>query len=100
MKGVLESEESCGAHGAIGYCYWRLEQIDKEMEKPRAPIDVIVDRATGRRETQEKEWFAETVFLLEAVIENKKIIEADYSADANMLNTIKTYQAKFEERIK
>lgn len=90
MKHILESAESCGAHGVIGYCYWRIEQIHKEMNIPTAAINRMIDVATGYDKAKEKEWLDETIELLETVIENKKLIEADYENDEQMLRTIQS----------
>lgn len=94
MKPIFESAETCGAYGAIDYCYWRIKQIRAEMNKPTPAINQMIDAATGFAQDQDKKWLEEIVSLLESVIENKKTIEADYSGDEQMLTATRGYLAK------
>lgn len=89
MKPMFESQETFEAHAAIEYCYWRIKQLGKELNKSQSPLDQMIDDATGYGDKVYQGHKAETIELLESVIENKKIIEADYSGDAEFLEKIK-----------
>lgn len=81
MKNRWDSAESFEAYAVIDYCYWRLEKLHKELSKPVASINALIDEATGFKDQKEKEIAQEIVSLLDSAIESKKFLELDFSAD-------------------
>jgi len=87
MKAIAESAEVFEAYAMIDYAYYMLKECQKKYFKPVAPIVQMADASCGYDRTKEE---AKTVIdFLELIIENKKIVEADYSGDENILNQIK-----------
>lgn len=86
MKNMWESKESFTAYATIDYCYWRLGELQKAMNKPTDAISQMVDKATGFDKKRDKDIYEEIKDLCESIIENKKIINADYADTEMMLN--------------
>ncbi len=89
MKNILESGEVFEAYAVIDFCYFELQEIGKELSKPQHALEIMIDNSTGYREARNKELTETSISLLEQVIENKKIVEADYSGDLKTLNKLK-----------
>ena len=89
MKNILESPEVMGAYATIDASYYLLKDLLKELQVKRSPIEVMVDDATGYGADKLAKQKKEATELLKTVIENKKIIEADYSDDEKALNQIR-----------
>lgn len=91
MKNMLESGEVFEAYARIDYCYYRIAKLQKQMNKPRSPIEMAVDQACGYNPI--KEITKELIDLLKKVIESKKFIDDDYSGAQEALNkTLELYE--------
>lgn len=88
MKDIFESGEIFEAYAVIDLCYYGLQELQKELNKPKIPLYVMIDQATGFDKAQAKENKETAVELLEQIIKAKKIIEADYSNDEKMIDKI------------
>jgi len=88
MRDILESEEVMTAYITIDLCYYQIQGIRKEMEKPSSTIERAIDEATGYGKVRNRECMINLIERFESIIENKKIIEADYSADQKTLDRI------------
>ncbi len=86
MKNILESEKVFEAYAQIDYCYYMIGEINKKINKPLSPIEVIIDKTTGHNSSEQE--VKSLIGLLKTIIKNKKIIEADYSGDKAMLNNL------------
>lgn len=89
MKHILENHDVFRAYAEIDYCYYMLEELQKELSTPKDAITIMVDRASGYGEARTKELKESSIELLKTIIKNKKIIEADYSNDEKTLEAIK-----------
>jgi phosphate uptake regulator len=74
MKNKWESPEIFAAYAAIDFAYYQIGELQKLFHKPVA---------TGDKAETER-YIRQSLELCETIIENKKIIEADY-ADTEML---------------
>ena len=78
MKTLLESPESFAAYATIDGCYFAIGQMYKELKRIKPDNVVMSDD------------IAKTIIrLLNAVIKNKKTIDADYSKDKEFLAKVK-----------
>lgn len=82
MKEMFDSPESFQAHAVISYCYFRINQLSEESkQKPKSVIHAMIDEATGYNDHFKKERVSELKVLAKTIIENKKLIDADFSND-------------------
>lgn len=88
MKNMFENEEVFQAYAQIDYCYWGIKELQKDLNKPRSPIEMAIDVATGYDKHVVKENKSAVIELLKTIIKCKKLIEADYSGDEKALNEI------------
>ena len=89
MKNIMESAETFEAYAIIDCCYYGLKELNKEVSKPKDGLSLMIDKATGFSEHQNKKWIETSIELLNQIIEAKKLIEADYKNDSKMLAEIK-----------
>lgn len=92
MKNVFHSPEIFHAYAMIDLCYYELNEIYKDASKPKDAITMMIDKATGYSKSQDKKRVKKSIELLESIIENKKIIGADFESDIKTLNEIKTIE--------
>ena len=85
----MESAETFEAYAIIDCCYYGLKELNKEVSKPKDGLSLMIDKATGFSEHQNKKWIETSIELLNQIIEAKKLIEADYKNDSKMLAEIK-----------
>lgn len=90
MKYIISSPEVFNAYAAIDFAYAGLEDLQNELAIPVPTINAMVDKATGYDKIQNKKTIKTAISLIETVIKNKKIIEADYSGDEKFLNELKS----------
>lgn len=88
---MFESEAVFTAYATIDACYFCMQQVNEQMQKPRAPIERMIDETTGYGVAKAKERAETLVSLLEQIIENKKFIEAETSRDEQMLTALKQF---------
>lgn len=86
---MLENSETFECYAIIDCCYFQLNEIYKELSKPKNGIDIMIDEATGYGKAQTKKMKEDSISLLEQIIENKKKIEAPFDNDLEMLEKIK-----------
>ncbi len=91
MKGMFDNEETFTAYATIEAGMYMLSQILNQMtiDVPTNPIDALIDEITGFGEEKKKRYQEDIVICLVDIIEAKKIIEADYSRDEQLLNYFK-----------
>lgn len=89
MKNKIGMSEILCAHAEIDLCYLGLQMLYEEVSKEIAPIDKMIDNATGYSKEKNKENRENAIILLSRIIKAKKIIEVDYSGDENVLAEIK-----------
>jgi lysine/ornithine N-monooxygenase len=82
MKNILESPEIFHAYAQIDWAYWQIEKVQEAWNaaKPKSPIEAAVYDATGYGEAKDKEFTTQIMELLTVIIENKKIVGADYAS--------------------
>jgi hypothetical protein len=88
MKNIMESAETFEAYAVIDCCYYGLKELNKEIGKTKDGLSLMIDKATGFSEHQNKKWIETSIELLNQIIESKKLIEADYKNDSKMLAEI------------
>lgn len=88
MKNKMESAEVFCVYAEIDFCYLGLKMLYERVSKEIAPINKMVDDATGKTQSELKENRETAIDLLKRVIKAKKIIEADYSGDESMLSKL------------
>lgn len=59
------------------------------MNQPLTAIEKIIDEQTGHGKAKIIEWQKGAISLMECIIENKKIIEADTTNDEQVLSALK-----------
>ena len=84
----MQSAETFEAYAVIDCCYCGIKELNKEIGKPKDGISLMIDKATGFSEHQNKKWIETSIELLQQIIEAKKKIEADYENDSKMLAEI------------
>lgn len=89
MKNILESPETMSCYAQIDYCYYMIEQMYADVQKPLAPIEHLIDITTGYSKERIKKNKDTAIELLKTIIDCKKKIEADYSNDEKVLKNIK-----------
>jgi len=89
MKQILESSEVFMSYAQIDYCYYAIENILKELgiNNKRTSLEALIDKACSYNQNKEKT--KEVIGFVETIIENKKKIEADFSADEKTLEQLK-----------
>lgn len=96
MKSIMESAEVFEAYAQIDYCYYALKEVQNDLAKSsRSPLEIMIDNATGYGAEKDKECVEICISLLETIIDNKKIVEADYSGDEIMLGKLRLIMQKF-----
>jgi hypothetical protein len=88
MKNIMESSETFDAYAEIDLCYYLLKMLYENVSKEIAPINKMVDDATGKTQSELTENRETAINLLTRIITAKKIIEADYSGDETMLSKL------------
>lgn len=96
MKNMFESGEIFEAYARIDLRYYGVEQLNKEINKPRSGIEIAIDRQTGYDKYKTKKDIQTAIDLLKGIITDKKLIEADYSADDTFLSQL----IKLEQQLK
>ena len=88
---MRESKEAFSAYAEIESCVFFLGLITKELGKfsERSPISKAIDLATGYGKERSNFLFNSAIEVIERLIENKKIIEADYSKEVAILEYLK-----------
>lgn len=89
MKEMFESEEIFTAHATISAGYVMIQEYYKVLNQPRSPIDVAIDNATGFDKHRQQGIAKNIIVCLKDIIKAKKVIEADYSKDEEMIKAIK-----------
>lgn len=100
MKNIFESSEAFAAHAAIGAAYWMLSEIQKEVCAPdtRHAIERMIDKQTGYENHKYGIHTDRAIELIERIIEQKKIIEANTDNDVKMLNALKKIRSQFNSQ--
>jgi len=88
MKNILESPEVFEAYAKIDLLYYGLAELQKELNIKRSPIVEAIDNASGYTAAKLKDNKDVVIDIIKQIIENKKIIEADYSGDGKILNEV------------
>ena len=84
MKNIFESPEVMSAYAQIDLLYYGLEELSKQFlgeVKNQSPINQMIDEKTGFAKAKREEVRDSAIECLELIIEQKKIVEADYSED-------------------
>jgi hypothetical protein len=89
MKNRFESAEIFEAFTVIDVCYLQLEEMRKLPLSPPNVIEQMIDRATGFDKKLYDDRKKAIIELIELIIENKKIIEAPFAQDQELLDKIK-----------
>lgn len=85
---MFESKETFAAYANIDIAYYMIAEVNKNIPERHGIIKAI-DEATGYDKVLDAQLAQELIPCLELVIENKKIIEADFSKDVELLNRSK-----------
>lgn len=72
MRDVFENEETFIAYAEIDFCLFAIKEMSEVKGKPS------------------KKHILDTIALMECIIKNKKILEADYSNTENAIKELKT----------
>lgn len=88
MRYFLENSKMFEAQANIDFCYYMLNETLKGLSKPKAPIEIMIDSATGFSKAMTEKARLCAIDLLGQIIKNKKVMEADYTADAETLKEI------------
>lgn len=91
MKERTESPEMFEAYTRIEVNHTAFLKAYKQFFN-RKPIEIEVDKATGR----EVDIIKEMIEIMEATIKDKVFIEADTTMDEKTLNALKDYQEKLK----
>jgi hypothetical protein len=89
MKNPYESEETFTAYATIGAGFYMLGEIQKAINKPRAPIVQAIDAATGYDKHITELRLKNMIIILKDIIAAKKVLEDDYLASEQALNECK-----------
>lgn len=88
MKKRFESSETFDAYTTIEVGYFMLKKLNEEISKPISPINLAVDKTTGYDKKRNNDARDKAVSILKEVIEAKKLIEADYLKDQEMIDKL------------
>lgn len=86
---MFESSECFEAYAIIDYCHYMLAEIQKDMNKKRSPIDIMIDNASGYSKAKADEVSNQIISLFEEIIKNKRILGAPISGNVKSLKEIK-----------
>lgn len=89
----MDSPEVFEAYARIDFRYYGIKELLKELKASdigKSPIDLMIDRATGYSQEQNRQRIKVGIELLKGIIEDKKFIEADTSADEKTLSELKS----------
>lgn len=89
MKNIFESGEVFEAYARIDLRYYGIEQLSKDLNKPRSPLEIMIDEQTGYGKEKNRKDIKTAIELIKGIIADKKIIEADYSGDEKFLNELR-----------
>lgn len=85
MKHILDSPEVFETYARIDYAYWRLQKVYSKLFD-KSPIEGMIDKATG----YDNQLLNEAISIIEDIIRNKELIEADTARDREMLEQIES----------
>lgn len=85
MKRILDSPEVFEIYTQIDYAYWRLQKVYSQLFD-KIPIEGMIDKATG----YDNQLLNEAISIIEDIIRNKELIEADTIRDKETLEQIKS----------
>lgn len=88
MKNIFENGEVFEAYAKIDLLYYGLAELSEDLNIKRSPIVMAIDDASGYAAAKLKENKETAIDLIQQIIDNKKIIEADYSSEEKMLNIL------------
>lgn len=88
MRHFQENAETFEAQANIDCCYYMLNETLKGLSKPKTPIEIMIDDATGFSKSMTEKARLGAIGLLKQIIENKKFMKADYAADVETLKEI------------
>lgn len=94
MKPLFESPETFTAYATIDAGNYMLADLQKQITKVQSPIEKAVDRATGYDDAMNKYYYEQTVVILEDIIAAKKVINADFSGNEEILNQLQNLMAE------
>lgn len=90
MKNIFESGEVMGIYSELDFYYYRIAQLERELNKSRSPIEIMIDGATGADVENSIKIKNEVIVFLKNIIECKKKIEADYVAEEKLIQNLQT----------
>lgn len=95
MKDIFENSETFTAYATINAGKYMFQEMLKKMQKVPSPQKKMVDAATGYDKHKYQECIKSAIIILEDVIEAKKVIEADYKTDEEMIADLKKLLTKY-----
>ncbi len=98
MKNIMESSKVFTAYAIIDYCYYEIKQLYENSTKRLSPLEIAVQNACGYN--PETENAKKIIKLAKEIIKNKKIIEADYSGDQQLIDDLAPLIPKNAKKIK
>jgi hypothetical protein len=90
MKFKTELEKQLYYQSQIDYSYWRLKAIYSETGKPQAPLEAMIDKATGFNTVKLKQSIKEIKMLINTIIKCKKELGFDTENDTKSLTELKS----------
>jgi hypothetical protein len=91
MKNRFESSKVFTAYATIEAGYYMMGRLERELDsiRPKNGIEAMIDEASGYGAAKTEEISKQCEIILKDIIKAKKVIEADYSKDEEMLTKIK-----------
>ena len=102
MKTMFESSEAFTAYATIDAAMYMIREIQKEMNKPMAPINAAIDKATGYDKVRHLKHYEALIPIFEDMIDAKKFIGMEYESTEKLLAVTRKLieQAKTQQKQK
>ncbi len=97
---MFESSETFTAYATIDAGMYMLQELNKEINKPEAPIVKMINNVTGYGKDRDSKWIKSSIIILKDIINAKKVIEVDYSNDEAALQQLKKLLKSNEQSTK
>lgn len=100
MKNIFESEEVFMAFAEIDLLNLALDKLITENINNSSGIEFIIDKATGFDVAKKMELCSEIIEICEMIIERKKIVNADFSINVEIIRRVNNFLIKMNRDAK
>jgi len=91
---MLENSKTFEAYVRIDCSYFLLQKMQDKLSAPKSPINKMIDTITGFGQAEFENQKKGITEIIEQIIDDKKLIGADYSNDEEVLAQFKQLETR------